>query len=267
MKRRRLRELAADPQFIPGMHNYCDRWCDRCPLTSRCLTYAMEQEADAEESVSRETGNRAFWRRLERILREAHEMLDEMLRERGIQVEPLDAEAERMLLPFDDDARRHPCALAATAYAQEVAGWLEAAGPRLRARGEALAGRRRMGLTRTDPAADAERLRDAAEVIQWYQRLIAVKILRAAGSLAREGRAVEASDRADADGSAKVALLGIDRSLAAWTELLRQLPDEEDGILPMLAALCRLRRELEATFPDARAFRRPGFDIDDAEGA
>ena len=41
-RRRSLKELAGDPQFISGVYNYCDRWCERCPLTSRCFVYATE---------------------------------------------------------------------------------------------------------------------------------------------------------------------------------------------------------------------------------
>ena len=64
-----------------------------------------------------------------------------------------------------------------------------------------------------------------------------------------------------------MALIGIDRSLAAWSEMLRQLPDDEDRILPLLAALSRLRRDVEVTFPSARTFIRPGFDTGDVVGA
>jgi hypothetical protein len=87
--------------------------------------------------------------------------------------------------------------------------------------------------------------------------------VRAVGSLRRDDEIDIGLDHSDADGSAKVALIGIDRSLAAWSEMLRQLPNEEDQILPLLAALSRLRRDIEATFPDARAFIRPGFDTGD----
>jgi len=31
-----------DQGFIPGVYNYCDRWCERCPFASRCRVYAME---------------------------------------------------------------------------------------------------------------------------------------------------------------------------------------------------------------------------------
>src|SRR5438445_13552430 len=34
-----LLERASNPRLIPGIYNYCDRRCDRCPFTERCLTY------------------------------------------------------------------------------------------------------------------------------------------------------------------------------------------------------------------------------------
>jgi hypothetical protein len=35
--------------FIVGIFNYCDRWCERCPLTSRCRVFATLAEIDFEE--------------------------------------------------------------------------------------------------------------------------------------------------------------------------------------------------------------------------
>lgn len=258
--RRKLKDLVLDPRFISGVYNYCDRWCERCPLTSRCLTYAMEQEEDASDPASRDVTNRAFWRRLEGILRETHEMLDEILRERGIELPPPDAAAEEALLQRHEDAREHPCAVAGTEYARGVEEWFEAAAPRLQARGEALEHQHQMGLSGVDPEADADRLRDAIEVIQWYQHQIAVKIMRAVGTTVQGDAVADRLDQSDGNGSAKVALLGMDRSVAAWAELLRQMPEDEDRILPLLVTLGRLRRDVEAAFPGARAFIRPGFD-------
>lgn len=61
-------------------------------------------------------------------------------------------------------------------------------------------------------------------------------------------------------GTAKVTLLAIDRSMAAWARLMEKLPEEEEAILPLLARLDRLRKGLEAAVPRARAFVRPGLD-------
>ena len=262
-KRRTMKDLAGDPRFISGIYNYCDRWCERCPLTSRCLVFATEQQEDAEDPAARDINNRAFWKRLEKIFHEAQEMLEEMLRERGIELEPMDTRTERKLARRRDEARDHPCAVDASEYAKAVEKWFEQAGPRFRERGEALESQHRMELPGADPEGDARRLEDAVEVIRWYQHQIAVKLMRAAGSAQRDDEMDIALDHSDADGSAKVALIGADRSLAAWAEMLRQLPDEEDRILPLLASLSRLRGDVEAAFPDARGFIRPGFDMGD----
>ena len=64
----------------------------------------------------------------------------------------------------------------------------------------------------------------------------------------------------DSDGSAKVALIGIDRSIAAWGEIRNHFPLYVASILKMLVHLEQLRRKVEKAFPDARTFIRPGFD-------
>ena len=46
----------------------------------------------------------------------------------------------------------------------------------------------------------------------------------------------------DANGSGKVALMAIERSIAAWLRLREVLPGHESAILNMLALLERLRR-------------------------
>lgn len=37
-----------ESKFIPGIHNYCDRWCERCYFTSRCRVYEKLDESDTE---------------------------------------------------------------------------------------------------------------------------------------------------------------------------------------------------------------------------
>ena len=65
----------------------------------------------------------------------------------------------------------------------------------------------------------------------------------------------------DANGSAKVALIGLDRSITAWAYILKIIPDEQDSLLPILALLSKIRRKTEEIFPNARDFKRPGFDL------
>jgi hypothetical protein len=64
----------------------------------------------------------------------------------------------------------------------------------------------------------------------------------------------------DSDGSAKVALIALDRSIAAWGEIRNLFPHRNNDILDILVHLEQLRRNAEKAFPEARAFIRPGFD-------
>ena len=51
MNKDEFMELADNPNFISGIHNYCDRWCERCQFTSRCAVYAIEQaDPDIDDS-------------------------------------------------------------------------------------------------------------------------------------------------------------------------------------------------------------------------
>jgi hypothetical protein len=71
---------------------------------------------------------------------------------------------------------------------------------------------------------------------------------------------LRAIDEQDRNGSAKVALIGIDHSLAAWGALRESLASESETIFDMLVQLARLGRAVESEFPKARSFKRPGFD-------
>jgi NAD(P)-dependent dehydrogenase (short-subunit alcohol dehydrogenase family) len=92
-----------------------------------------------------------------------------------------------------------------------------------------------------------------------------VKLCRAAtGTMRGELEDLESFPQ-DADGSAKVAIIGIERSMAAWAALLSHFPDQEQAILTLLAALKALLRRVESAFPNARAFLRPGLDTQEEQ--
>ena len=71
-------------------------------------------------------------------------------------------------------------------------------------------------------------------------------------------------DPRDSDGSAKAALIGIDRSISAWKLMYDCRSAEQDEqshmIQKWLLHLEQLRLSAEREFPRARDFIRPGFD-------
>jgi len=100
-------------------------------------------------------------------------------------------------------------------------------------------------------------------VIAWFHTMIPPKVNRAITGLAEE--CSEGRDwPPDHDGSAKVALLGIDRSHAAWLELVERGVISDAEAAPFVADLVWLGEALEQVFPRARAFVRPAFDEPDA---
>ena len=84
MRSKDLTELARNSDFISGIYNYCDRWCERCPFTARCLLYASDDEDRDQDPQSRDINNAAFWRTLEAIFRETREMIAKWAEEAGV---------------------------------------------------------------------------------------------------------------------------------------------------------------------------------------
>ena len=253
--RRNLTELAGNPDLISGIYNYCDRWCERCPFTSRCLVYATEKEDEDESPESRDINNEAFWQKLGSIFQEAREMITSWAEEAGVDLTEIDEEGEAKRKKRHTDAARHPLALAGKDYASAVTEWFTELS---------------RTITSSDLAADetdlalSEQFHDASDVIQWYQYQIAVKTMRSLSSRSSEEDPTEwepdETYPKDSDGSAKVALVGIDRSINAWRSIQLCLPERAGRIIPLILRLEQLRQRTEREFPDARDFIRPGFD-------
>ena len=259
-----LRRLARAKNLIPGVYNYCDRWCERCPLTARCLVFQAQQARAKRVGRARnhDADNQDFWDDLGESLALAMHMVRRDAKRLGIDIDNPSTLAEARA---DERLRRRRAAREgsalrrlAAAYRKEAKALLDRLPAELSAVEDALNVQARLGAG--DPHADAEGLRDALEVAQWYMFFIEVKLGRAVSS--RVDLTIEGDDGflRDSDGSAKVALVAIDRSLAAWARLRRSLEGEADTMLDLLAKLVRLRRAVEREFPEARAFKRPGFD-------
>jgi len=77
----------------------------------------------------------------------------------------------------------------------------------------------------------------------------------------------EPRDLEDSNGRVKAALLGIDRSHAAWLSLVEAGVVRMRDASPFVADLVWLGSALECRFPKARAFVRPGFDEPEAVAA
>lgn len=261
MNKNDILRLAKDPRCISGIYNYCDRWCERCPFTSRCLTYAIETEHTGETATN-DIHNKAFWNKLQLIFQQTKEMITELAMKRGIDLNSLDTESVSNEISFQiDELKNHALSLSARYYSEMVDMWFESEYSFLEQRQSELNTMLKLGIGADKPYTEADKISDAIEVIRWYQHQIYVKLLRA---LTQDEFISEEEEnnllQNVSDGSALVALIGIDRSIGAWGRLQEHFPEKIDNILDILLHLDRLMKKIEHEFPNARRFRRPGFD-------
>jgi hypothetical protein len=231
--------MAASDHRIAFIYNYCDRWCERCGFTDQCSAFAaraaIAMTGDAVEGMELAVGTPTA----ETESRTSDGFSDEL----DFEVMPDDivdfvrheqARAARV----DND----PVIVVAEAFASLANHWL------------------RSGYERIGRAADFV-VKEALDVAAYDATFILVKLTRALDGLDRH----EKGDEDDAhpiqndwNGSAKVALISIERSEAAWRVIAESTGEETP--LSLSDCLLDLLREVEHKLPNARSFVRPGFD-------
>jgi hypothetical protein len=228
---------------IAFISEYCDRWCERCAFTSRCSSYAVQAAmgmcgdfADAVELAvgapraaeatpgDADTEDRTRLEIREPTPRESQEFeKDEKTRKRRIDASPVTTIAASMTIA--------------------ASRWFRRSSDAVRAGGDAV-------------------VVEALEIVAWDSHLIAAKLHRALSGRDRHQTDQDFDDvdpvQNDWNGSAKVALISIDRSEGAWQAIAQATGDP--AAVGLAEGLADLRREVEKAFPSAQRFTRPGFD-------
>ena len=262
--KRRRKPNPRDPRFIPGIYNYCDRWCERCEFSHRCFKFALGDHFRGDDPKARDINNRKFWEALGRIVAESKAGIERTSKEWGIEIDDGSIEAAAAYekrLDRRARARGQRESGAALTYAHMVDEWFnnELRLPLQHVRNL----ERRVGEGTVSVAVakgELVRLNECVEVIRWYQTFLYVKLCRAFSSLIEEEDDLTLAAARDSAGSAKIVLIALERSLAAWTAMREMFPEETDSILEILVHLDRLRRAVKKKFPRAKTFKRPGFD-------
>jgi hypothetical protein len=240
----RLVSRARDPRLIPGIYNYCDGRCPRCPFTRRCLTFL-----DAEERKASSEGSRPWPDVVRDSMLRTLALVAQAARRDGVDLDtPTDGALETAAEAGLDRHRQDPLAVRARAYGQLAWRVARAIAPIAAARDDAL-------------------LVEAAETIEWFSSMIGAKLYRA---ICGQAEGWERRDEAQTDfnGSAKIALIGIGESRRAWGVLMEAGRATADGVPARAVKLLEaLDAEVRGRFPRVMEFVRPGFDDVDAEGS
>jgi hypothetical protein len=225
---------------VPGIHDYCDRWCERCAFQQRCQCYqTLARDPVQPDDVAEAVVQASF------SLRRA---IDALRATGGVGVEPAPAPVDggpcaRQWTDRHSQLDVDPLVWQSREYARMTWSIVRVLGPVVAARGDA--------------AASA-----AVDVIGWLSGTIAAKTFRALAGVLEDG--IDPADpQNDANGSAKVARLAIDESRRSWRVLMDAGRATADGVPARLVRwLDELDAGLAARFPAAMAFVRPGFDTD-----
>lgn len=258
--RKKIKNIT-DAGFIPGIYNYCDRWCEKCELCLRCMSFVMGKKLEEKGgfNIDKEIvqGEEGVWPRLKSVFESTYEVLHEVAEERGIEVEDIYAseniDREFWGEDFEGNAKSEKyIAFIESSDIIRICMIYEDLADKCLEKIFEFFDEQQQDKT-AEKAAD-----EALDVINWYLDLIQAKMRRALYGYYQSEEKGKQDD--DYNGSAKVALIAADRSLEKWKVLYSRCVVFKKEISHLIVILEQLRIDIEGHFPDARAFLRPGFE-------
>lgn len=248
-------------RYISGIHNYCDKWCERCRLANKCVVYADTERKKAEHISKGEDPDdiNIVMEDVKKDLEKTMRLLKKISEKEGIDLESLpDKEA---LLP---DIKKHPLNVDCLAYMQKAHVFLKKLTSVLKAEKNDIFETVRLIPSAEEEISHFEGIIDHYEVIAWYHTLIPAKIYRALSSkfeaVVEKDAELAQINLDDANGSAKVAYFGLKKSIISLQKLFKWNEPLQNEALNLMVDADRMRKSLDAEFPGHHAFKRPGFD-------
>jgi hypothetical protein len=241
--------------FIEGIHNYCDRWCERCTFTARCSSYAIEKRLEEIRNSGGIVNKNTFWAIFDSLFEGTFKKLGDI--EGNDNNEPdLFQEMDNFSLEFESsenepwkNAIENELTEAARSYATEVTKWMQTYENDIEC-----------SLSQIDTTVkqNTDSVLNSIEVIMWYKFFIAAKLHRATSH--DYDTFIELPVDSDENGSAKIALIAINRSIVGWSIIRSVYKTDQNTTGEFMGRLIAIRRVVEKTFPRAHEFVRPGFD-------
>ncbi len=217
--------------LIAGIYNYCDRWCERCQFKDNCEIYQKEEKTEDINDNYKRASN---------ILALTIEMLNDIAEDIGVDLNSL----ENIDMPENTPGEIEKLA---NNYADEIIIWLKENKDFFYQKTENLF---------SNNEEVSQQINEVIKVLSWYAPLIGAKINRAMYNSVSE----QDTDQYDKLGSAKIAIISIDKSIDALSYCLKNFPEKEEECLIFLSDLSKIKRLLKTTYPKVMEFKRPGFD-------
>jgi len=252
-------------KLIPGIFNYCDRWCERCNYTDRCRLFQSEAERNIRHILNDEDPNdpEIVMRDVSESLEDAMSMLEAQMEIEGISEEDVeDEDAKYFIDDFDNERGEvtesgrivktpHPLTVQSDSFYKDVVDLFN-----------------KMKSSFPEDADDVEPanspLYEQLKVLLWYSPQICVKIRMCVGSkfkLENEKDEDEIEFETEMmNVNSRIAFTGMEKCLNSLQNIYNSQPDYRDDVLPLLSCIKKIKDEFEKEFPAVHTFKRPYFD-------
>lgn len=238
-------------KFVQGIYNYCDRWCERCPMTDRCFLYYQDsiRRTQHESQGENPYDMNIILEDVQQNLKETVDLLQREAAGMGIQISEPAAEPEKPAPQKEPKRLTHPLHVKAHHFANAVHKFLETLSSEIHTQ--------KRKEVAPEELADAQ---ECFEILSWYHMQIAVKIDRALTRRIDDSSKSSESSFPDADGNAKVAHLGMLKMLDGMMKIHQWNSSWNLELMPLFTELYELIEQVDLEFPGHKTFKRPGFD-------
>lgn len=251
MDKDELLNAAQSGDFISGIYDYCDRWCEKCQFTKKCLNFHMvENKIKSKKSHG---DKNEFFDNIEDSLKLALELIQDITKELNIKIDHSeDEEIEQELKRVNDKIKKNEIIQQCRAYSKAVSDFFD---------DNSFYFGKLMGKEKLSEDESISKEKEAVEIIMWYNYLIEVKFARTLHCYLSEHDGDE--DNLDYDDkvvSARIAIVAIDRSMASWYLIYDTYSTYEENAKKFLLMLYKIKEGIEMLIPEVVGYKRPYFD-------
>ena len=247
--------------YIAGIYNYCDRWCEKCGFTANCLLFTEESKIKTYEILH--NGSSAG---IEDFLKNGDLEPDDKFPETEDYND--DYESDEYWESTNDEEDdpdagtgpkkenfEHPLLNLLDEYMDKSDSLIKSLNEKYNF------------FTRAKKMMEgppAQRLYEDFEIFNWYYTFLSIKLKRAIFGLSelKEDESAELREihEYDINGCAKIGIIAVKKSISAVNNLNKALPLYTAETGEALVLLGRILNLTEETFPGCMEFKRPGFD-------
>lgn len=251
MDKNKLLELTKSGEFISGIFNYCDRWCEKCSYTNKCLNYHMLNERLAKRQNKEEDSAEDMLNDVRESFALAHEIINDYMEKENIKLDTKELyEIGKREKQIFNKVNRNKIIIESKNYFKLVLAFFK--------QYSFYFGQ----LMNKVPSPDDEETikeREAAEIIMQYQMLIYTKLARAIHELYEDEDDYD-DEYDDKLVSARIAIVSIEKSIASWQLIHDTYPTYEEEAKAFITMLSKIRKGVDKLLPKVVNYKRPYFD-------